>query len=67
MQRRIYIKRVHVLISGVCVRRELIFPYVIFVIIIRFCLRRKAWAVSGVSDSPTSYVSRITREKLDFE
>ena len=43
-----YINRVHcisyVLISGVCVRRELIFPYVIFVIFkyIRFCLRRKA-------------------------
>ena len=34
----------YVLISGVCVRRELIFPYVIFVIFkcICFCLRRKA-------------------------
>ena len=43
-----YIKRIHcisyVLISGVCVRRELIFPYVISVIIIYICLclRRKA-------------------------
>ena len=50
-------------------RRALIFPYVIFVVIIyiyvfAFCLC--LCAVSGVSDSPISDVSRIAREKPDF-
>ena len=50
-------------------RTELIFPSVIFVIIIYiyvFAFVERPCAVSGVSDSPISDVSRIAQEKLDF-
>ena len=54
----ILIKCVHcmsyVLLSGVCVRRGLIFPYVIIIIVIniRFCLRRKALRSLGREGKP---------------
>ena len=68
-----YIKRVHcvsyVLISGVCMRRGHIFPYVIFVIIKNiyvFAFVERSCAVSGVSGSSTSDSCRIVRDKPDF-
>ena len=54
----ILIKRVHcvsyVLLSGVCVRRGLAFPYVIIIIIIMICscLRRKALRSLGREGKP---------------
>ena len=59
------------LISGVCVRKQLIFPYVIFVTIIYiyiyvFAFVERPCAVSGESKSPTSDSRRIVREQPGF-